>query len=354
MSKKSNKYSYVDEDGIPIDEPIDESIDESIENNVKSFNINNNSVNSNKSVQSYPISKQKIELSATVNLPEDSLESEYLEEPINSVESVKEEPINSVESVKEEPEDKSLEYEISITDPLKTENIKIPNPERLINSNRVEQQTRKTNRFKLQEKEQQELTELIKAEELEPIFNYGGKDHPDLTLMSNNEIQGKVNFILCNRPDIHDKTKWYIHLYFFELSHSTIKKEIVHFFLKLTDSTTSIKKSFENQLYNNFEKELENEIQNELESEQSPQSYISLKVPKKSKLYTYRHYRPKHFSRTYRRGSKGSKRTSKGSKSYKGPFKYTSKRYKRSKHSKPSRQYKKKHTRQRYTSKRFR
>ena len=350
MSKKYN-YSYVDEDGIPIEEPIEEPI----ENNVKSYSINSKSVNNsvNNSLQSYPISKQKIELSATVNnLPEDSVESEYSEEPINSVESIKEEP--------EEPEDKSLNDEISITDPLKTENIKIPNPERLINSNRVEQQTRKTNRFKLQEKEQQDLSELIKNEGLDPIFNYGGKDHPDLTLMGNNEIQGKVNFVLCNRPDIHDKTKWYIHLYFFELSHPTIKKEIVHFFLKLTDSTRSIKKSFENQLYNDFEKELENEMQNELESERSPKSFnslellespeslISLRIPKKSKTRRYIPHKRSTYKRnikrsTYKRSTRGRKRTSKP---FRGRFKYTYKR------SKGPRKYKKRHTSKRYTPKR--
>ena len=357
-----NNYEVVDEDGNLIDEdgnPIDSPVGSPVEsynlnkNLQKSVNKALNNIANNIESESYP---KKIELSATIkNLPDDllqsnSVESEYseeLEEPNSK--SLEEQPLEKIK--------KSIEDDISITDPLKTENIKIPHPERLINSNRIEQQTRKTNRFKLQEKEQQELTELIRNEGLDPVFNYGGKDHPDLTLMSNNEIQGKVNFVLCNRPDIHDKTKWYIHLYFFELSHPTIKKEIVHFFLELTESTESIKKS-DNQL-NDFEKELQNEMQNELESQESlespnsfrslesPESLISLRMPKKYKTRRYK----KRVSRTYKRGTKRSiKRSTRGrkgtSKPFRGKFKYTYKR------SKGPRKYKKKHTRKRYTSRR--
>ena len=315
-----NNYEVVDEDGNPVDEdgnPVAESIKKLVESyNLTNTNlqksVNNTLNNIANNVESYNLTnknlqnseREKIELSSTIkNLPEELpqsnlVESEYSEELEPN--SIKESVVNN------EIDDNEIDG-ISITDPLKTENIKIPHPERLINSNRVEQQTRKTNRFKLQEQEQQELTELIKAEGLEPVFNYGGKDHPDLTLMGNNEIQGKVNFVLCNRPDIHDKTKWYIHLYFFELSHSTIKKEIVYFFLKLTESTASIKKSYDNQLQNEFEKELQNEL-NELKSSESaespnsfisaespnsfssiesPESLISLRIPKKSKTRRY-------------------------------------------------------------------
>ena len=377
LNSYNNNYEVVDEDGNLIDEdgnPIDSPVGSPVEsynlnkNLQKSVNKALNNIANNIESESYP---KKIELSATIkNLSDDlvqsnSVESEYseeLEEPNSESlesETLEEQPLESepLEKIK-----KSIEDDISITDPLKTENIKIPHPERLINSNRIEQQTRKTNRFKLQEKEQQELTELIRNEGLDPVFNYGGKDHPDLTLMSNNEIQGKVNFVLCNRPDIHDKTKWYIHLYFFELSHPTIKKEIVHFFLELTESTESIKKS-DNQL-NDFEKELQNEMQNELESQESlespnsfrslespnsfrslesPESLISLRMPKKYKTRRYK----KPVSRTYKRGTKRSTRGRKGtSKPFRGKFKYTYKR------SKGPRKYKKKHTRKRYTSRR--
>ena len=366
-----NNYEVVDEDGNPIDEdgnPVVESIKQPMEKPVESYNLTNTnlqkSVNNTlnniaNNVESYNLTnknlqnseKEKIELSSTIkNLPEELpqsnlVESEYSEEL---------EPNSIKESVVNNEIDDNVIDEISITDPLKTENIKIPHPERLINSNRVEQQTRKTNRFKLQEQEQQELTELIKAEGLEPVFNYGGKDHPDLTLMGNNEIQGKVNFVLCNRPDIHDKTKWYIHLYFFELSHSTIKKEIVYFFLKLTESTASIKKSYDNQLQNEFEKELQNEL-NELKSTESPESpnsfssiespesLISLRTPKKSKTYRYRPHKRSTKRSTYKQSTRGRKRHSKP---FRGKFKYTYKR------SKGPRKYKKRHTRKRHYRKR--
>ena len=376
-----NNYEVVDEDGNPVDEdgnPVVESIKQPVESyNVTNTNlqksVNNTLNNIANNVESYNLTnknlqnseKEKIELSSTIKnlseeLPQSNLvESEYSEELEPN--SIKESVVNN-EIDDSEMDDNKIDG-ISITDPLKTENIKIPHPERLINSNRVEQQTRKTNRFKLQEQEQQELTELIKSEGLEPVFNYGGKDHPDLTLMGNNEIQGKVNFVLCNRPDIHDKTKWYIHLYFFELSHSTIKKEIVHFFLKLTESTASIKKSYDNQLQNEFEKELQNEL-NELKSAESaespnsfssiespnsfssiesPESLISLRTPKKSKTYRYRPHKRSTYKRSTKRSTRGRKRPSKP---FRGKFKYTYKR------SKGPRKYKKRHTRKRYYHKR--
>ena len=371
-----NNYEVVDEDGNPIDEdgnPVSESIEKPMEKSVESYNVTNKnlqkSVNNTlnniaNNVESYNLTnknlqnseKEKIELSSTIKnlseeLPQSNLvESEYSEELEPN--SIKESVVNN-EMNDSEMDDNVIDG-ISITDPLKTENIKIPHPERLINSNRVEQQTRKTNRFKLQEQEQQELTELIKAEGLEPVFNYGGKDHPDLTLMGNNEIQGKVNFVLCNRPDIHDKTKWYIHLYFFELSHSTIKKEIVYFFLKLTESTASIKKSYDNQLQNEFEKELQNEL-NELKSTESPESpnsfssiespesLISLRTPKKSKTHRYRPHKRSTYKRSTKHSTRGRKRHSKP---FRGKFKYTYKR------SKGPRKYKKRHTRKRHYRKR--
>jgi hypothetical protein len=169
MSVKSNisnnNYEIIDEDGNRIDEDGN-LIDEPIKN-AESYNLTMpNSANSANSVkaESYPLSEQKIELSASVkplnsnsvinntnieseeSEESDNVESEYAQEETNNVESAES------EDFKESEESANPIESINENTALKTENIKIPNPKQLFNH--VEQQTRKTNRFKLHEKEQ--------------------------------------------------------------------------------------------------------------------------------------------------------------------------------------------------------
>ena len=107
----------------------------------------------------------------------------------------------------------------------------------LLESNRIIQQLRKRNRFTLHTADLNRLKQIIIGEGLtceDPMINEK-KSRPDLTLMDQDNVQVKVNFVLCNHADVDDRTKWYVHLYFFEVEHPTIKSAIVDFFLGMDE-----------------------------------------------------------------------------------------------------------------------
>jgi hypothetical protein len=226
---------FINEDGDPLDDPkdftpieLESEIEQPSDEEIKEIErLNAEAVQMNAEAEAEAEAKAEEEAEAEAKAEEEA--------EAKAEEEAEEEEAEVEAEEAEEAEPAVIEAPI-ITDPLKTENIVIPSKQ-LLESNRIIQQLRKRNRFTLHTADLNRLKQIIIGEGLtceDPMINEK-KSRPDLTLMDQDNVQVKVNFVLCNHADVDDRTKWYVHLYFFEVEHPTIKSAIVDFFLGMDE-----------------------------------------------------------------------------------------------------------------------
>ena len=65
-------------------------------------------------------------------------------------------------------------------------------------------------------------------------YNYTNKNAPDVSLINNGTLLGKIHFLHMNRPDVKDKSKYYVKLHLFYFSSKEmfdkVKNAIIVFF----------------------------------------------------------------------------------------------------------------------------
>jgi hypothetical protein len=65
-------------------------------------------------------------------------------------------------------------------------------------------------------------------------YNYTNKNAPDVSLINNGTLLGKIHFLHMNRPDVKDKSKYYVKLYLFYFSSKEmfdkVKNAVIVFF----------------------------------------------------------------------------------------------------------------------------